>query len=237
MVPKAIFLISVIVFLAGAIMTTSKEEADQDERAGERSSVGSEEVESEEEGIIGIEEERVEYLWDQMDEEDDRGMLCKFYNHVDILETVPSFAPRGYDLWFSPYIVVDYENPDIEPFIRLDVAFIGDDWLFMRAVRLVIDGEVEYLEFDQWEVETDVWTGGTIYEGIDLTGQDELLRLVADADEVIVVIMGSEGRAEFELDECHFDMITEVLEFYDYVIMPDYERDEEGEDERIHPHK
>ncbi len=168
-----------------------------------------------------IDDEYRELLERHIEITDDPGIMAKFHQHWEADNWRES---GGYYFWIEPYIVEDYEY-DLYPFFRLDASYYGDDWIFMDNVRFVIDGEAFYMEFDSYDVDSDVWDGGLVYESVDLPDYEHLIRSIAEADEVIMVIMGRHHRVSYEFNDTVFVIFKEIVDYYDYILAPEFEQE------------
>jgi TonB family protein len=104
--------------------------------------------------------------------------------------------------------------------LRLKASVQDDDWIFVRVLQFLVDGETIAMEISPGQVDRDA-SGHGITETIDLADVDEVIRRVADGREVFVSFMGPHRREHHELSQEDLAHFRRILALYDLRDLPD----------------
>ena len=150
-----------------------------------------------------------------------KAALKKMRTSTDKVEGItwykPSNKPRYANLrsYVLPYI--GKYNKSGAAWLRLDIHYTGDDWIFWTDVTFFIDGEKKYSKsYDYYDIVRDVGHG--VWEYVDILASKAditMLKEIADSEETIVRFKGEHHHYDLTVDASDKAAINDVLTAYD----------------------
>lgn len=144
--------------------------------------------------------------------------LAKLKSEYDRVEGITWYYPSTYPKYIDTrsYILPYIGKRDSGySWLRLEMNYTGDDWIFWTKITFVVDGEKYYKSFGYFDVERD--SDGDVWECVDISPSDsdiELLRKIADSKETIVRFEG-DYRKDITISANDKTAIKQVLDAYD----------------------
>lgn len=148
-----------------------------------------------------------------------KAALSKLKSKYDRVEGRTWYYPSTYPQYVDtrcfvlPYIG---RNDSGHSWLRLEMNYTGDDWIFWTKITFVVDGEKYYKYFSYYDVERDNDT--EVWEYVDISPTDadvEMLRKIATSKETIVRFEGDNYRKDITISAADKTSIKQVLEAYD----------------------
>jgi hypothetical protein len=104
-----------------------------------------------------------------------------------------------------------------EAFLRWDILYNGDDWIFLDEIILMIDGKAYDVPVNEYEdITTDVYGGGRVIEQFDRFIDDiKIPLMIAFADEVKLRVAGSDGFYDKTLTVREIEIVRRALKSYE----------------------
>lgn len=136
----------------------------------------------------------------------DRVERTNFYRH----KSFPAYTNSRSAVF--PYIG---SNP-YRSWLRIQIQYTSDDWLFVESLVFSIDGEKTYKTFKHWDWQRDNG-GGDIWEWVDLSCDQEylvLLEKIAASKEAILRFSGKQYRHDLIISAKDKKAIQETLDLY-----------------------
>lgn len=124
-------------------------------------------------------------------------------------------AKSGYTDKFYPYISVSSSG---DLFMRLKVVYRGSSWVFFERIQLIIDGKDYFIPHKSESRQ--VVSGGSVYESVDLTVDDEILEIlkaVANAKSPIDIRFSGEKSSDKTISLKEAEITKRVLDYYEFL--------------------
>lgn len=135
---------------------------------------------------------------------------CSKYNTADIDDVV---ITHGDAVDVAVYVGL----ADGRAFMRWDIDYKGDDWIFIDEIMFLIDGtryDIPVYRYD--DISTDVCCGGTVFELYDRkVDSPEILLRIVNAREVKIRVSGDDGYHDHTLTRRQIEIITRALATYE----------------------
>jgi hypothetical protein len=102
-----------------------------------------------------------------------------------------------------------------QKWMRLRADLTREDWVFVESLTILVDGQTVEIPLSRYkDVDTDVG-GGQIYEYVDLSSQDVLIRKIAGAKEVHFSFEGRHRRVNYKLSKSDVDFFKTTINIFD----------------------
>lgn len=150
--------------------------------------------------------------------------LSKMRKDVDEIQGVTFYHHKSAPQYLNsrsiiePYIGVDKSSG--RAFLRLNITYVADDWLFINRYIISIDGATQEIPVDRFEMKRDN-SGGRIWEWLDKPASDVrtkiLLQRIASGDKVVIRYEGRDYRRDRTIPAAEKQMIKDVLTAYEAI--------------------
>lgn len=144
-----------------------------------------------------------------------KGMRKKVDEVTDNIWYFPKSFPNYIDTrsHFLPYLNVDSRTGEV--FLRLEIDYTGDEWVFWKKVTIRVDGTNYYMNFSNVNRDND---SGDVWEYVDLgcnADHIRLLRNIANSEKTLVRFEGDMHQKDIIISEDDKASIRSVLNAYD----------------------
>jgi hypothetical protein len=101
-------------------------------------------------------------------------------------------------------------DKDARPWLRLEIQYYADTWLFVQTATFVVDGEKRSTNSGGWERDNDTH----IYEWLDIGIDQKLAQDIANGEEVILRLKGKHYQKDRTLTKAEKTAMKNVLKAY-----------------------